>query len=92
MSFFRPGSRYTLPIQHYSECGSPNFNPTSGMFQLPFLDATILGGDTCIVSVDVTAASRGIYGNSTSQVTSSTGHGNQASDTLYVGEIPFCLG
>jgi hypothetical protein len=67
------------------ECGSPTFSPTVGAASVSFADATILGGDNCVVNLNVTAADIGVYSNTTDPVTSASGSGNAAGATLTVG-------
>jgi len=68
-----------------SECGSPTFAPTVGATSITFADATILGGDDCVINLNVTAADIGVYTNTTDPVTSASGSGNAASASLTVG-------
>jgi hypothetical protein len=67
------------------ECGSPTFAPTSGATSITFADATILGGDDCVINLNITVADIGVYDNTTSQVSSASGSGNAAKGTLVVG-------
>ena len=66
-------------------CGSPTFAPTAGTTSITFSDATILGGDDCVINLNVTAADIGMYTNTTDPVTSASGSGNASSVTLTVG-------
>jgi len=88
---FPSGLDIATPLQYSitPECGSPDFTPNPGNDGFVFSEATILGGESCTITIDVVAVNRGIYENSTSQVSSSTGFGNWDSDTLYVGDFAF---
>jgi hypothetical protein len=66
-------------------CGSPTFAPTIGAAAITFADATMLGGDDCVINLNVTVPDIGVYSNTTDPVTSASGSGNIASATLLVG-------
>jgi hypothetical protein len=68
-----------------AECGAPTFAPIIGATTITFANATLLGGDDCVVNLNVTAADIGIYENSTGQVSSASGSGNIAGANLVVG-------
>ena len=71
-----------------ADCGSPTFSPTVDSPSISFSNGTIAGGGTCIVMVDVTAPTGGMYTNTSSAVTSANGGtGNPATATLTVGAI-----
>ena len=61
-------------------CGSPTFTPAANDESLTFSDGTITSGDSCVVSVDVTAPF-GIYNNNTQAVTSTNGGTGVGSNT-----------
>lgn len=88
---FPAGMSVVSPLSYSvsPECSAPTFDPTIGATSLTFSNATILGRDDCIVSVNVTVPTKGIYTNITSQVSSSTGSGNFSSATLFVGKYIF---
>ncbi len=71
-----------------SGCGSPTFAPAPGSGSVSFSSGTIAPGGTCVVTVDVTAASPGTYNNVSGPVSfvinAQTVNGNTASDTLQV--------
>lgn len=71
------------------ECGTPTFAPTAGATSVAFASATLLGGDDCVVNLNVTAANIGVYNNTTGQVSSASGSGNTASATLTVGSLVY---
>jgi len=84
---FPAGMSVASPLMYSvsPECGVPTFAPTSGAPSITFANATILGGDDCVVNLNITAADIGFYNNTTSQVSSATGSGNSASANLTVG-------
>jgi hypothetical protein len=67
------------------ECGAATFAPTSGATTITFANATILGGDDCVINLNITVADIGVYDNTTSEVSSASGSGNIGSATLNVG-------
>jgi hypothetical protein len=69
------------------ECGTPTFAPTVGATSITFTSATLLGGDDCVVNLNVAAVDIGVYNNVTGPVNSASGPGNTASATLTVGSI-----
>ena len=71
------------------ECGTPVFAPSIGATSINFTSATLLGGDDCLINLNVTAANIGIYTNTTSQVSSTSGAGNAASADLKVGSFVY---
>jgi large repetitive protein len=79
-----------VPNASTSGCGAPAFSPVAGAGSISFSGATIAGGGTCIVSVDVTVSEPGSYMNTTGPVShvinAQTINGNTASATLDVAE------
>jgi len=71
------------------ECGTPTFAPIAGTTSVAFASATLLGGEDCVVSLNVTAANIGVYNNTTGQVSSASGSGNTASANLTVGSLVY---
>jgi hypothetical protein len=71
------------------ECGSPTFDPTVGAGSISFSEGTVLGGDDCVINLNVTAADIGAYINTTDPVTSANGDGNAASAVLRVGGLVY---
>jgi uncharacterized repeat protein (TIGR01451 family) len=69
-------------------CGSPSFSPVTGASSISFTNGTIVGGGTCVVTVDVVAGQPGTYTNTTGSVShvinAQTINGNTGSDTLVV--------
>jgi hypothetical protein len=88
---FPSGMSVASPLSYTisTECGAPIFTPATGETSVSFSNATILGGDDCIIGVKVTVPSIGIYTNTTSQVSSTTGTGNSSSATLYAVKYIF---
>jgi hypothetical protein len=84
---FPVGMRVAAPLTYNlsPECGGPVFAPSPGSTSITFSSATILGGEDCIVNLNVTADDIGVYTNTTSPVSSASGSGNTASATLTVG-------
>jgi hypothetical protein len=81
-----------LPNAATSGCGTPNFSPSASDTSLAFTGGSIAPNSSCIVEVDVTAASVGDYDNTTGNlfidgsgsVGSGVDTGNNASATLRV--------
>jgi len=73
-----------LTFSTTSECGTPKFIPVARQGSFSLSEATILGGNTCLVNIDVSAPLIGSYTNTTGQVSSRAGSGNTASATLLV--------
>ncbi|HEX7833295.1 MAG TPA: DUF11 domain-containing protein, partial [Thermoanaerobaculia bacterium] len=87
-----PGVMTVAPTPNASTsgCGAPTFSPIPGAGSISFSGATIAGGATCIVSVDVTVSEPGSYMNTTGPVShvinAQTVNGNTASAPLDVDE------
>ena len=62
-------------------CGSPTFAPVSGTGSISFSGGTIAAGDTCIVTVDVTAPTVGDYLNTSGPVTTTISGVTSGTDT-----------
>ena len=77
-----------VPNATTSGCGAATFSPSAGAGSVSFSGGTIAAGATCVVTVDVTAASAGSYvntsGNVSHVVNAQTVNGNTATDTLTV--------
>ncbi|HEX9982694.1 MAG TPA: hypothetical protein VGF69_05495, partial [Thermoanaerobaculia bacterium] len=77
-----------VPNATTSGCGAPTFSPSAGAGSVSFSGGTIAAGGTCVVTVDVTAASTGSYVNTTGNVShivnAQVVNGNAATDTLVV--------
>ena len=88
---FPTGVRVAAPLafSYSTECGSPTFTPIVGATSVTFADATIMGGDDCVVTLDVSAENTGVFTNATDPVTSASGTGNAASATLTVNSRIF---
>jgi uncharacterized repeat protein (TIGR01451 family) len=72
-----------------SGCGSPTFAPAAGATSVAFSGGVIAAGETCDVTVDVTATTGGLKANVTGDVTSTEGGaGGTASAGLLVIEPP----
>ena len=71
------------------ECGTPDFTPAIGAGSVTFTNATILGGDDCVINLNVSAADIGQYTNITTPVSSASGGGNTASAILSVGSVVY---
>lgn len=101
------GITYAEPVSYSAspECGSPTLTPIAGTpptFMMS--DGTVMGGETCVISVDVTAIDAGSYSNTLDFVETGTNPNDQnwidmsnaASATLTVGEeklfLPLLLG
>ena len=85
---FPAGMSVSAPLLYSTspECGSPTFAPAVGDTSIAFHDATILGGDDCVINLNVTVADHGVYVNTTEPVQAHySGYGNAASATLKVG-------
>lgn len=73
-------------------CGTPSFNPVPGATSLAFTGGSVAPNSSCIINVDVTAASQGEYTNTTGNlfidgsgtVGSGVDTGNHASAILSV--------
>jgi hypothetical protein len=75
------------PNASTSGCGVPVFTPAADDTSLSFSSGTIAAGDTCTVTVAVTAPAQGAYDNTSGNVShtlNGTWNGNTASDTLTV--------
>jgi uncharacterized repeat protein (TIGR01451 family) len=77
------------PAASTSGCGAPAFNPVAGAGSISFSGGTIVGGGTCIVTVNVTAPVVGTYNNTSGNVSHIINavpvNGNTASGSLTVG-------
>jgi hypothetical protein len=84
---FPAGMSVASPLLYSTspECGMPTFAPTIGATSITFASATLLGGDDCLINLNVTATNIGVYDNTTSQVSSASGSGNTANANLTVG-------
>jgi len=84
---FPSGMRVAAPLTFNlsPECGSPTFSPIVNATSIAFTDATVLGGDDCVISLNVTADDIGLYTNTTGPITSASGTGDASSATLTVG-------
>lgn len=68
-----------------SGCGTPTYSPTVGASSITFSNGTIVAGSTCMVTIQLTATSRGVDYNSSSTVSSTNGGtGNFASAVITV--------
>ncbi len=68
-----------------SGCGTPTFAPTAGSASVAFSGGTLAGGESCTVTVNITAPTAGTYNNTSSTVTTAnTGAGVAATSTLTV--------
>jgi len=76
------------PAASLSGCGAAAFNPVAGAGSISFTGGTIVGGGTCIVTVNVTAPVVGTYNNTSGNVSHIVNgtpvNGNTASGALSV--------
>jgi hypothetical protein len=88
---FPSGMSVASPLNYSAspECGAPAFTPASGATTILFSEGTLLGGNDCVVSVDVSAGDIGVYTYTAGPVDSAAGSGNSASASLRVGAIVY---
>jgi uncharacterized repeat protein (TIGR01451 family) len=76
------------PAASTSGCGAPAFNPVAGAGSISFTGGTIVGGGTCLVTVNITAPVVGTYNNTSGNVSHIINavpvNGNTASGALSV--------
>ena len=76
------------PAASTTGCGAPVFNPVAGAGSISFTGGTIVGGGTCVVTVNVTAPVVGTYNNTSGNVSHIINavpvNGNTASGALSV--------
>jgi uncharacterized repeat protein (TIGR01451 family) len=79
-----------------SGCGAPTFSPVAGAGSVTFSGATIAGGGTCTVTVNVTAPVTGTYNNTSGNVShvinAATVLGNTAAGSLTVNPAHPAIG
>jgi hypothetical protein len=100
-----PGINYANPVSYSAspECGAPTLTPIAGNPPTFIMsDGTIMGGDTCVISLNLTATEDGNYINTVNFVEAGTdpndptwiGTSNEATANLVVGPkvfLPFVI-